>query len=1830
MALQKFNSIAGFSVGEQEYLLDVIDSQANITANNLTVGNLTLLGNVGNVKITGGSANYVLKTDGTGNLSWQDQSAGGVNTYVQFNDDGLPNGVSDFTFNKTTKVLSINGNISAGNAIIGGGTGGIISGANLVSANYITAIANLTSGNARLGNLATANYITINANLTSGNANLGNLATANYITIDANITSGNANLGNLATANYVTVGVNLTSGNANITSNLSTGNANLGNLVTANYVTVNANLTSGNANLGNIAIANYFRGTLDSTSNDQSNITKVGTLEGLNVYGNTNITGNLHITGDISYVNSTITFVMDPIVEQGGLANNSGSLTSDDTKDRGTLLHYYNDTINQPVDAFMGWKNANDEFILASNVQHVENIITVRQYGNLRLDTVYGDLIGNADLTNLTVQGNATANNFIGRLANGSSNVHIPVADGNINLSSAGNANVLIITGTGINVAGTLNTGAGNANVGNIGVSGVIVPSTGNTTNGIIWPANPGGGTSDVASIQYYAVSGEQTRLELKVTNDIIGDVRRDDIYFTANGYTVVNNSTEATSSTVAPFLVTGGAGIAKKLYVGGNLTSANAVLGNLATANYVNVNNNLQVSGSAVVDGNLTVKGTFTYVESTTTYVTDPIVEQGGNASAGALTSNDGKDRGLLLHYYNTKAVDAFMGWDNSNAEFSFGGNVTVTDNVVTFNELGNIRSGNANLGNLVTANYINVSSNIEAGGIKTDNYYYANGVALDMQQPAGSDSQLQFNNSNDFGASANLTFSTTTNILTVIGNIKSDNANLGNLVTANYVTVNANLTSGNANLGNLATANYVTVNANLTSGNANLGNLATANYVTINANLISGNASLGNLATANFVNVSSNLTSGNANLGNLATANYFHGVFDATSNTQSNITTVGTLTNLAVAGNAVVDGNLTVKGTFTYVESTITYVTDPIVEQGGNTTAGALTSNDGKDRGLLLHYYDGKAIDAFMGWDNSAKEFAFGSNVSVTDNVVTFNELANIKVNSANVTGNLTLAGSLNVTGGIVGSVGNAIPLGSPTIAVDNPGNLVVPGSVTSWTTDTKVTDAIDDLNECLENIRNNTYVKSVSFTASPTAGGAGSTITLTITSVGNPNRYDIDWGDGSTTTDSTSTTPTHVYSSNSGSPYTVTVRAYNNGGTGTGSEASYTRTDYIIIYTSDPVMGFNLYRSSTGGVALSAGSNTLYVSEGETFYLENTTTNTTMATVAYTINWGDGTTDTISGDSASGGVSGSRKSHTYATGQNSGSSTKTITLTLTSHTTANPASIPRNTTKAIKIYNPSIASPDGLSSKTITFSGSVGTSPYLVSNFANNTGGATSYTAGVSVNRTVATSGTIETVALTSFAYNGDSGVLSAYVNGADNGNITLSAFDESSTYTSLVVSSESDYNLLTSAGASTTFSLSTYSPGLYKGFKAKIAKDASTISAGVNSLQLRHSVTGSTNTVEFVKDDVILVPTVDVSGATISAGTNGTFRYISGIPYYNTGSPTITLSGANIYDWIGQTYQNSSTPFQIEPATNDESTTGGVIASQTKNYSALDGTPTFLTSSIPKANTGKDSSNPYTIGNQTISITASSVSSVQTIKFRATNVNGTGTYATHTRKIQVFTASPAGFIEDNISVTSTSTLWSDNAKRIVISGATGATPAFVSATNYYTNSTWSGAQTIAGTDEAVVRWNQLKWFNTDLSTGYLPAGPNLNSGRTSGNQYFRGAFRRNAKSSITVTITGKISGLYIAAPGTAIDTASTLNGWLNASLAYNGSGVPGANSMVGGTNGCAIGTVVPTGSVISNQTYTLTLGTVSTSNSTGNQILFSIALASGDYITSWSFG
>jgi len=88
-------------------------------------------------------------------------------------------------------------------------------------------------------------------------------------------------------------------------------------------------------------------------------------------------------------------------------------------------------------------------------------------------------------------------------------------------------------------------------------------------------------------------------------------------------------------------------------------------------------------------LSGNLTVSGTTTTINTTTTRLVDPIFEMGGGASGASLIVNDGKDRGLLLHYTTPtgREISWRVGFNGStqrittpaNANFALTGDFTI-----------------------------------------------------------------------------------------------------------------------------------------------------------------------------------------------------------------------------------------------------------------------------------------------------------------------------------------------------------------------------------------------------------------------------------------------------------------------------------------------------------------------------------------------------------------------------------------------------------------------------------------------------------------------------------------------------------------------------------------------------------------------------------------------------------------------------------------------------------------------------------------------------------------------------------------------------------------------------------------------------------------------------------------------------------------------------------------------------------------------------------------------------------------------------------------------
>lgn len=149
-------------------------------------------------------------------------------------------------------------------------------------------------------------------------------------------------------------------------------------------------------------------------------------------------------------------------------------------------------------------------------------------------------------------------------------------------------------------------------------LSGQINPtSNGANAGGIVFPANPGGGSNDEATIRYYVDNGsEGTVLEVKVTNDTGGAGGIDYIRLNATGGTKIDNTLTVdgikhTGLTDGRIIFSGPAGaLTDDADLTYNSSTNTITVPNLSIGANAYVANTLTVNGQAVI-GNLTVSGT-------------------------------------------------------------------------------------------------------------------------------------------------------------------------------------------------------------------------------------------------------------------------------------------------------------------------------------------------------------------------------------------------------------------------------------------------------------------------------------------------------------------------------------------------------------------------------------------------------------------------------------------------------------------------------------------------------------------------------------------------------------------------------------------------------------------------------------------------------------------------------------------------------------------------------------------------------------------------------------------------------------------------------------------------------------------------------------------------------------------------------------------------------------------------------------------------------------------------------------------------------------------
>lgn len=658
------NAAAGNVSGTTGAFVDVSGTvqtaaQPNIT----TVGNLTALAVTGNISTASNisavgnvSADSVIANNVYGTLTGN--ASGTTANYTNIIGTLQTAAQPNITSVGTLSALGVTGNASAGNISASTGTFSDVVGTLLTTAQpNITTVGTLTdltvAGNISAGNI-TGNFsiATLSANVVS---NLANITVANVDSLTANLLTASVGLFTgymysfYSESSYQTVFGNIqwtpnlsfpanavieSNGyarfvTADITSNLVANvgsintlsvydSANIANLNVSGFANIVGNSTVGNIN-GSQAAFDEFVGVL--LTNTQPNITSVGNLTVLNVDTDLSVGGNIVLTGsfDASQGNVTLGAVAELNVTgnasiQNRFTANSTSLFSANAEFvsnidlRGNLNF---------VDQARLTTNAANVFIFGEpNVanlylgQNAENIIigapegtSLTRIGTLDANvlivdtvTVAGDTGFNGNTANIYTPGiqslAAVVINQIPYDSSGDFAAQVTNITANANLQFQYVSHPVSTTGVYELPSEILGVATGNS---------YLALVTEAITGGIYDQANTSimGGNAMVLSANVLYVPGGVPRANISVPENSAGLS-----YVVIDPPTKLRNTGDSLAIDQGALVVDGGMGVAKNLFVGGNISvqdnstfAANIIVGNVSVLNKLELLSNIGLS---------------------------------------------------------------------------------------------------------------------------------------------------------------------------------------------------------------------------------------------------------------------------------------------------------------------------------------------------------------------------------------------------------------------------------------------------------------------------------------------------------------------------------------------------------------------------------------------------------------------------------------------------------------------------------------------------------------------------------------------------------------------------------------------------------------------------------------------------------------------------------------------------------------------------------------------------------------------------------------------------------------------------------------------------------------------------------------------------------------------------------------------------------------------------------------------------------------------------------------------------------------------------------
>ena len=748
---------------------------------------------------------------------------------------------------------------------------------------------------------------------------------------------------------------NIRVGNLTATTGNITGALNISGATTFNTITV-TNLATFN---GNVVATNTVYVTNSTASTQYTNGALVVT-GGLGVGGNVNVLGNITTaTGNIITTSSGI-FYGNAQTGEGAIY---AGIPSGYTVLPQTITQF---TANIPSYAQVNFQNINagsnastDFVATADNGTDGSHYIDMGINSSTYNDPAYSAMLaddgylyvrGDTEGGNLVV-GTATPGGLVRFIAGGTDSGNIVATLSAKNTQSTNTTTGTFVLTGGAGISQNLNVGGGANITGALAVTGTsshtgastfastvtasgnVVAASGtastNTTSGALVVA---GGIG--ASGAIYAGSIQNTPVGSSTPNTGAFTT------LTAGGLTTVTDTTQSTTSADGALVISGGTGIAKNLNVGGNV----------------------------VITGNLTVNGTQTIIGTTDLAITDAVINLHTFANLAPLTTNDGKDIGIKMHYYDGQDSHAALIRDNATGALEwYARGIEGSGNVFQGNAYGVIKTGEFFASNTTAATNTTTGALRVAGGAGIAGDVYAGSI---QNTPIG----------NATASTGRFTTVTTTGVLTSAGNIvansgtASTSTTTGAIVTTGGLGVAGAIYNGgiHVSLGNIVAASG-TASTNTTSGA-----LVVAGGIGASGDIYAGgiqNTPIGSTtaSTGAFTTITSSGTT-------IASGNLV-----AAATTDSTNTTTGAL---VVRGGAGIASNVIIGGNIVVTSSTSPFSTNvgAIVVVGGIAVGNGFNAN-GVSR-FFGNAVVSSPVDALLG-DTTSGAFIVTSGASVGANL-------------------------------------------------------------------------------------------------------------------------------------------------------------------------------------------------------------------------------------------------------------------------------------------------------------------------------------------------------------------------------------------------------------------------------------------------------------------------------------------------------------------------------------------------------------------------------------------------------------------------------------------------------------------------------------------------------------------------------------------------------------------------------------------------------------------------------------------------------------------------